>query len=69
MGKHYVPQKHLSRFEIDNRPGFIWMYDNKTQTFREVSISKVAQESDYYDPEIEMALAQRRLASGSRRDR
>ncbi len=57
MGKHYVPRKHLERFEIHDKPGFVWMLDKKTWQFHEASISKVAQERDFYSPEIEKALA------------
>jgi hypothetical protein len=58
MGKHYVPQRHLRRFEIDYRPGFVWMYDKKTGKWSEAAVSKVAQQADYFSPEVEKALAQ-----------
>jgi hypothetical protein len=58
MGRHYVPQAHLRRFEIVDRPGFVWMYDKKHRNWREASIKKVAQEDDYYSAEVEDELAQ-----------
>lgn len=58
MGKHYVPQQHLRRFQIPDKPEFVWLYDKKTGRFPEASIKKVAQESDFYSPDVESALAQ-----------
>jgi hypothetical protein len=57
MGKHYVPQAHLRRFAINDRPDFVWMYDKKTRKFSQAVISKVAQEPDFYSPDVERALA------------
>lgn len=58
MGSHYLPQKYLSGFEVDGRPGMIWMYDKKTRSSVCASIEKVAQERGYYSPEDEKLLAQ-----------
>jgi hypothetical protein len=58
MGKHYVPRAHLRRFQAENNPGFVWMYDKKTGRFAEASVSKVAQEADFYSQEVEIALAE-----------
>jgi hypothetical protein len=58
MGKHYVPQAHLRRFQVDDNPGFVWMYDKKTGSFIQASISKVAQEADFYSQDVETALAE-----------
>ena len=48
MGHHYVPQRHLRRFEIPEKPKTIWMYDKKFGQFKEVPIKNTAQERDYY---------------------
>lgn len=56
MGKHYVPQAHLRRFQIEDAPGFVWMFDKQTKCFAKASISKVAQERDFYSTEVEFAL-------------
>lgn len=58
MGSHYLPQKYLSGFEVDGRPGMIWMYDKTTRHSVCASIEKVAQERGYYSPEDEKRLAQ-----------
>jgi hypothetical protein len=56
MGYHYVPQRHLRRFEIDEKPKIIWMYDKRSGQFKEVSIKNTAQEKDYYAQDTEQAL-------------
>jgi hypothetical protein len=38
MGKHYVPQKHLRRFEIDEKPGFVWMYDRQLRKWADAEM-------------------------------
>ncbi|MBX3427581.1 MAG: DUF4238 domain-containing protein [Pirellulales bacterium] len=58
MGKHYVPQAHLKRFQIAEEPGMIWMYDKQTDNFTKAAISKVAQQADFYSPDVEESLAQ-----------
>lgn len=50
---HYTPQAHLKRFEIAEKPEFIWMYDKKTEKFKEIHVSNVAQEPHYYPPDVE----------------
>ncbi len=56
MGSHYTPQAHLRRFEIEEKPGLVWMYDKTTRDWKELPIIKVAQEPGYYDPGVEVAL-------------
>jgi hypothetical protein len=56
MGKHYVPQRYLRGFQDKTRPGFIWMYDKQLGTRKLLPISKVAQEPDFYSPDVEEAL-------------
>ena len=56
MGHHFVPQAHLRRFEIVGKPKRIWRYDKIEKRWSEAAIKKVAQEPDFYDQEIEVAL-------------
>jgi hypothetical protein len=56
MGRHYVPRQHLRRFAIEGQRECVWMYDKRTQQFCVAGIASVAQEKEYYDPEIEKAL-------------
>jgi hypothetical protein len=58
MGKHYVPQSHLRRFQIEHKPGMIWMYDKLENTFKELPIKIVAQDRDFYPDDVEAELAQ-----------
>jgi len=58
MGKHYIPQKYLEKFQIPERPGYIWLYDLKHgKTPSCASIANVAQQRDYFDEEVERILA------------
>jgi hypothetical protein len=57
MGDHYVPQAHLRRFEIDDEPGVVWMFDKKSGRFVRAGVGAVAQEAGFYSPEVEKALA------------
>lgn len=57
MGHHYVPREHLRRFSIEGKDKFVWMYDKQSREYREASVRTVAQEKEYYDPEIEVELA------------
>ena len=57
MGHHYVPQAHLRRFEIPEKPGSIWMYDKQAKIFRDLPIKNVAQEAEFYTPDVESWLA------------
>ncbi|HWB11073.1 MAG TPA: DUF4238 domain-containing protein [Pirellulales bacterium] len=57
MGHHYVPRQHLRRFAVSGANNCVWMYDKQTRRFCQAGIASVAQESEYYDPEIEKALA------------
>lgn len=56
MGKHYVPQKYLRGFEVPTKPFWIWMYDKTKGTKKLLPIDKVAQEADFYPPEVEKEL-------------
>lgn len=57
MAKHYVPQSHLRRFQVDGRPGLVWMYDKVDGSFRQLPIKIVAQDRHYYSDEVEAELA------------
>lgn len=57
MGKHYVPQAYLRRFQIPDRPGSIWLFDKRGGEPHIASITNVVQSHDYYSPETEAALA------------
>jgi hypothetical protein len=58
MGKHYIPQKYLEKFQIPEKPGYIWLYDLKRSNKPScASIAKVAQQKDYFDEEVEKILA------------
>ncbi|NQT17798.1 MAG: DUF4238 domain-containing protein [Planctomycetes bacterium] len=58
MGYHYVPQKYLSGFSDQNRPGFVWQYDKKERRFSDkpVSIRRIAQQRGFYDEDVERKL-------------
>lgn len=56
MGKHYVPQRYLQGFSSPEDTRQIWMYDKKAQSWAFAAIKRVAQEKDYYPPEIEARL-------------
>lgn len=58
MGHHYVPRQHLRRFAIEGEEKCVWMYDKQTRKFCQAGIASVAQEPDYYEPEIERSLAE-----------
>lgn len=57
MGHHYVPRHHLRRFAIPGENNCVWLYDRQTRAFCKAGIASVAQEKEFYDPEIEAALA------------
>jgi Protein of unknown function (DUF4238) len=56
MGKHYVPQRYLRGFECSERAGWIWMYDKRRGTVKQLPIKQVAQEADFYDSADEVEL-------------
>ncbi len=56
MGHHYVPQRYLRNFQDVARPGFIWMFDKVSRQCRQASITNVAQEAGFYEPETETDL-------------
>jgi hypothetical protein len=56
MGKHYVPQEYLRGFSTDQKRTAVWMFDKVTRRWSNPAISKIAQERDYFEPEIESRL-------------
>lgn len=58
MGHHYVPQKYLRGFAETGNPEAIWMYDKKLRQFTNPGIKSVAQESGYYDNDVEQQLSE-----------
>jgi hypothetical protein len=56
MGKHYVPQEYLRGFATPDDPEQIWMFDKVTKRWSRAAIHKVAQERDYFTPEVEARL-------------
>lgn len=65
MGHHQNPRRHLRRFEISTRPGFIWMYDKDARGFKPLPVDKVAQAPRYYPDDIEIRLNQEIEIPGS----
>ena len=55
MGHHYIPQKYLKGFSGTN-PNKVWMYDKRKRQFSEAAISKIAQESAFYEDDVEVEL-------------
>jgi hypothetical protein len=53
MGKHYVTQEYLRGFSSSPDQPFIWMFDKIRRKWSHAAIDKVAQERDYYPPDIE----------------
>ncbi len=56
MGKHYVPQEYLRGFATPDDPDQIWMFDKATKQWSRAAIDKVAQQRDYFTPEVEARL-------------
>jgi len=56
LGHHYTPRAHLKRFEIVNKPGWIWRYDRNTGVFKDLPIPAVGQEKNFYPDEVERDL-------------
>lgn len=56
MGFHYVPQKYLKGFAETGNPDKIWMYDKKIRQFSNPAIKSIAQESGFYDNDVEQQL-------------
>lgn len=56
MGHHYTPQAHLRRFAIEGNLEKIWSYDKTSGEFKDLPISKVAQERRYYPEDVEKEL-------------
>lgn len=55
MGHHYVPQKYLRGFAgVDSDK--VWVYDKKGRRFFEAAISKIAQESAFYEDDVDIEL-------------
>ena len=57
MGKHYVPQEYLRGFASPGERTHVWMFDAQTSLWSHAAIKQVAQEGDYYPPEVESRLA------------
>jgi hypothetical protein len=56
MGFHYVPQKYLKGFAETGNPDAIWMYDKKFRQFTNPRIKSIAQESGFYNNDVEQQL-------------
>ena len=56
MGHHYVPQKYLRKKKKKENPDAIWMYDKKLRQFTNPGIKSVAQESEFYNDDVEKQL-------------
>jgi acylphosphatase len=56
MGDHYVPQAYLRGFTDDQSVEMIWVYDKVQKIFFRANVRNVAQEKNFYGPEIEIAL-------------
>src|SRR5207247_241044 len=56
MGFHFVPQRYLKGFQSNAKPGWIWAFDKKRQISGLRPIKDVAQEADFYDPQVEVEL-------------
>jgi hypothetical protein len=56
MGDHYVPQAYLRGFTEPQSVEMIWVYDKVQKTFFRTNVKNVAQEKNFYGPEIELAL-------------
>lgn len=57
MGHHYVPQRHLRKFEIQDDLGCVWECNKLYKKWSKQHIGKVAQIKNYYPAEIEQYLA------------
>ncbi len=66
MGQHYLPQSYLRRFEVHDRPRYIWQADKQTSTIRQVPIKDVAQKRGFYEPDIERQLNEKIEIPGNR---
>lgn len=58
MGKHYVPQEYLRGFSSDPDRTAVWMFDKLTETWSNPAIKRIAQQRDYFAPEVETRLTQ-----------
>ncbi len=56
MGHHYVPQKYLKGFAETKNLDAIWMYDKQLRQFTNPGIKSVAQESGFYNNDVEQQL-------------
>lgn len=57
MGDHYVPRAYLRGFSASQSAEMIWVYDKVQKIFFCTNVKNVAQERDFYGPEIEIALS------------
>jgi Protein of unknown function (DUF4238) len=58
MGKHYVPQEYLRGFASSGERTHVWMFNSQDHQWSHAAIKQVAQEGDYYPPDVESRLAQ-----------
>jgi uncharacterized protein DUF4238 len=56
MGDHYVPQAYLRGFATPESPDTVWAYDKIQRKFFNPHVRNIAQEREFYGPEIEVAL-------------
>ena len=56
MGDHYIPQYYLRGF-TSPKDGMIWVYEKNGDLKFQSQVKKVANESNYYEPEVENYLS------------
>jgi hypothetical protein len=56
MGHHWIPQRYLRNFSCPGQPEFVWLHD-KRQSGRRAAIGRVEQQRKFYDPDVEIILA------------
>jgi hypothetical protein len=66
VGTRYVPQEYLRGFATANDRDTIWMFDRRRRTWSRAAIDKVAQQREYFLPEIETILANEVETPGNR---
>src|SRR5688500_11280238 len=57
MGHHFVPQAYLRGFEDPEKPGYVWVHSRRADKPTAAPIDRVAQARRFYDPAIEVMLA------------
>jgi hypothetical protein len=66
VGKHYVTQEYLRGFAVHGDANSVWMFDKVHRRWSCAAIDKVAQERDYFSPEVESQLADQVESPGHR---